>query len=89
MTYTFNKYQIGQIKCNQGILIDDLHKEFENINEDEFLTILSGLATRYVIRIDGKYSMDCFTLEKYNKIMGLEREGYAAIDAICNDKYGV
>ena len=37
--------RIGQIKCNQGILIDDLHKEFENINEDEFLTILSGLAT--------------------------------------------
>lgn len=78
--------RIGQIKCNQGILIDDLHKEFENINEDEFLTILSGLATRYVIRIDGKYSMDCFTLEKYNKIVGLEREEYAAIDAICNDK---
>ena len=78
--------RIEQIKCNQGILIDDLHTEFENINEEEFLTILSGLAIRYAIRIDGKYSMDCFTLEKYNKIMGLEREGYAAIDAICNDK---
>lgn len=66
--------RIGQIKCNQGILIDDLHKEFENINEDEFLTILSGLATRYVIRIDGKYSMDCFTLENIIKLWGLKEK---------------
>lgn len=78
--------RIGDIKCNSSILIDDLHKEYPDISEDEFISIMSGLATRYVIRIDGKYSMDCYSLEKYNKIVGLEREGYEAIDAVRNDK---
>lgn len=78
--------RIGKIKCNESILIDDLHKEFPEVNEEEFLSMISTLATRYIIRIDGRYSMDCYTLEKYNKIIGLEREGYTTLDAISSDK---
>lgn len=78
--------KISNIKCGESILIDDLHKDYSDIDENEFLSIISKLATRYIIRIDGRYSMDCYALEKYNKIVGLEREGFEVLDAICNDK---
>lgn len=78
--------RIGSLKNGELLLIDDLHKDFKDVAEDDLLTIVSKLATRYIIRIDGRYSMDCYALEKYNKIAGLEREGFDALDAVCNDK---
>lgn len=78
--------RIDKLKCGEAILINDLNKEFPDIEEDAFLTIISKLAVRYYIRIDSKYSHDCYILEKYNKIIGLEREGLEALDCLRNDK---
>ena len=78
--------RIDKIKVGESILIDDLNKEFSNINSDDFLTLISKLALRYYVKIDGKWSNECYNLEKYNKILGLDRDGLEAIDYIKNDK---
>lgn len=78
--------RIDEIKVGQSVLIDDLNKEFPSLNSDDFLTLISKLASRYYVRIDGKWSHECYNLEKYNKILGLDREGLEAIDCIKNDK---
>lgn len=78
--------RLDKMKVGESILIDDLNKEFPNFDSNEFLTFISKLATRYYIRIDGKYSHECYNIEKYNKILCLDREGLEAIDYIKNDK---
>lgn len=71
---------------HQSIMIDDFAKDIINSSLDEVLQIVIAFSTRNYIRIEGKYGFDCYNLEKYNKIVGLDREGYEAIDAIKNDK---
>ena len=78
--------RIDKMKVGESMLIDDLNKEFPNFDSNEFLTLIFKLASRYYVRIDGKYAHDCFNIEKYNKISGLERDGLEAIDYIKNDK---
>lgn len=78
--------RINELKGNESILIDDLSKEFPTLNINELLKIISMLASHYYIKIDGKFSHECYKLEKYNKIVGLDRDGYEAIDIIQNDK---
>lgn len=78
--------KIGTFKNGESILIDDLAKDFPNSNLDELLQIIIEFSSRNYVRIDGKYGFECYNLEKYNKIVGLDREGYEAIDAIRNDK---
>lgn len=78
--------RIGKMKVGESILIEDLKNEFPNVDFDKFLTIISWFAIRYYIRIDGRYAHDCQTIERYNKIIGLEREGMEAIDYIKNEK---
>ncbi|MBQ4634007.1 MAG: hypothetical protein IJB71_01515 [Bacilli bacterium] len=77
--------RIDKMKVGESILIDELNKEFPNLNTDEFLTLICKLALRYYVRVDGKWSNECFSLEKYNKILGLDKEGLEAIDFIKND----
>jgi len=50
------------------------------------LRIIIALSTRNYVRIDGKYGFECFNFEKYNKIVGLDRDGYETVDAIRNEK---
>lgn len=78
--------QIEKIKSGHSMLIDDLAKKFPDLDFDELLQIIIALSTRNYVRIDGKYGFECFNLEKYNKILGLDREGYEAVDAIKNEK---
>jgi len=78
--------RIDEMKVGESILIDDLNKEFENVNSIDFVNLISKLASRYYIRIDGKWSNECYNLERYNKILGLDRDGLDAIDYIKNDK---
>lgn len=78
--------KIQTLKSGQSILIDDLAKDFPNSNLDELLKIVIAFASRNYIRVDGKYGFECYNLEKYNKIVGLDREGYEAFDVIRNDK---
>ena len=78
--------KIDKMKVGESILIDDLNKEFENISSDDFLTLISKLASRYYVRIDGKWSHELYNLEKYNKILGLDKDGLEAIDYIKNNK---
>lgn len=77
---------IEKLKSGQSILIDDLVRYFPNSNLDELLKIITTFSIRNYVRIDGKYGFECYNLEKYNKIVGLDREGYEAIDVIRNDK---
>lgn len=78
--------RVGNLKGGESILIDDLVKEFPNSNLGELLQIIIAFSSRNYIRIDGKYTFECYNLEKYNKIVGLDKEGYEAVDAIRNDK---
>ncbi len=78
--------QIEKLKSGQSILIDDLAKNFSNLNLDELLQIIKAFSTQNYIKIDGKYGFECYNLEKYNKILGLDREGYEAVDVIRNEK---
>lgn len=78
--------RIDKIKVGESILIGDLRNEFSNVDPEDFLSIIAKLTARYYIRIDGKYSHDCYSIEKYNKIVGLDREGLEAIDYIKNEK---
>lgn len=79
-------FKIQTLKSGQSILIDDLAKDFPSTNLDELLQIIIAFSTRNYVRIDGRYGFECYNLEKYNKIVGLDKEGYEAIDAIRNDK---
>ena len=56
--------RLDKMKVGESILIDDLNKEFENVNSDDFLTLISKLASRYYLRIDGKWSHELYNLEK-------------------------
>lgn len=78
--------KLAELKSGQSILIDDLAKEFPDLSFDEFLKMVISLSTRNYVRIDGKYGFECYNLEKYNKIVGLDREGYEAVDVIRNKK---
>lgn len=78
--------RVEKLKSGESILIDDLGKDFPNSNLDELLQIIIALSSRNYIRIDGRYGFECYNLEKYNKIIGLDKEGYEAIDVIRNDK---
>ena len=78
--------EINGMKYGESIMIDDLHKKFSEIDETDFLGVISKLTLRYYIRIDGKFSHECFNLEKYNKIIGLDKEGLEAIDYIKSEK---
>ena len=78
--------RIDKMKVGESILIDELNKEFENVNSIDFLTLISKLASRYYVRIDSKWSHECYNLERYNKILGLDKDGLEAIDYIRNDK---
>ena len=78
--------RIDKIKVGESILIEDLKSEFPAVELDDFLTIICKFAIRYYIRIDGKFSHDCHTIERYNKIIGLDREGMEVVDYIRNQK---
>ena len=78
--------RIGKMKVGESILIEDLKSEFPAVELDDFLTIICKFAIKYYIRIDGKFSHDCHTIERYNKIIGLDREGMEAVDYIRNQK---
>ena len=78
--------RIAKMKVGESILIEDLNKEFENVNSIDLLTLISKLASRYYVRIDSKWSHECYNLEKYNKILGLDKDGIDAIDYIRNEK---
>lgn len=78
--------RVDKMKAGESILIDDLNKEFPNINSDDFLTLIMKLASRYYVRIDSRYAFECYNIEKYNKIIGLDKDGLEAIDYIKNDK---
>lgn len=78
--------RIDEMKVGQTIIIDDLNKEFQQINSEDFLTLISKLILRYYIRVDGKWSHECYNLEKYNKLLGLDKDGLEAIDYLKNDK---
>ena len=52
--------RIDKMKAGESILIDDLNKEFPNINSDDFLTLIMKLASRYYVRIDSRYAFDCY-----------------------------
>lgn len=78
--------RIEKMKVGESLLIDELNKEFENINSDEFLTLICKLSLKYYIKVDGKWGNECYNLEKYNKILGLDKEGLEVIDYIKNDK---
>ena len=78
--------EIDKIGIGESIQIDELAKNFPNIKIEDILLIISRLASRYYVRIDGKYSHECYNIEKYNRILGLERDGLEAIDYIKNDK---
>lgn len=67
-------------------MIGDLAGEFKDVKKDEFVKIISSLAGRYMINIEGKYAMDANKIDEYSKIIGLERNGYEALDFIRNDK---
>lgn len=78
--------KVEKLKSGESILIDDLAKDFSNSNLDELLQIIIAFSSRNYIKIDGKYGFECYSLEKYNKIIGLDREGYEAVDVIRNEK---
>lgn len=78
--------KIGSLKSGESILIDDLSKEFPNTSLDEILKIVIAFAVRNYVRIDGKYGFESYNIEKYNKVVCLDRDGYEALDAIKNDK---
>lgn len=78
--------KIEKLKVGETVLIDELNKEFSNISLDDLLMIICRLASRRYIRIDGKYSHECYYLEKYNKVSGLDMDGLEAIGYVKNDK---
>lgn len=78
--------RVDELKCGEAIMIGDLAGEFKDIKKDEFVKIISSLAGRYMLNIEGKYAMDANKIDEYSKITGLERNGYEALDFIRNDK---
>lgn len=78
--------RIDELKAGESILVDDLNKEFPEVKTEEFLTIISGLVARCYIHIDGKFAHEYSSVEKYNKITGLDRDGLEVIDYIRNEK---
>lgn len=78
--------RIEKLEVGESILIEDLNNEFPDIELNELLRIISGFAIRYFVRIDGIYGYECHKIEKYNKIVGFDRDGHEAVDAIRNDK---
>ena len=78
--------RIDKINVGESILIDDLNKEFPDVDANKFLNIISRLVAKYYVRLDGKFSYELYGIEKYNKIIGLDRDGFEAIDYIKNDR---
>lgn len=78
--------EAGNLPAGEMISIENLSLKFPDVKQDDLIKMIIELAIRYYIKIDGKYPHECQMLEKYNKISGLERDGYEAIDAIKTDK---
>lgn len=78
--------RVESLNSTESILVDELSKEFSSVSLDELLKIVIAFSVRNYIRIDGRYGFECYNLEKYNKIVGLDRDGYEALDAIRNEK---
>lgn len=78
--------EAGNLPVGEMISIENLSLKFPDLKQDDLIKIIIELAVRYYVKIDGKYPHECQILEKYNKISGLERDGYDAIDAIKTDK---
>lgn len=77
--------RIESLKIGNPILIEDLAKEF-NLSTDEALSIISKLAVTFFVKLEGKNYFESYNIEKYTKIVGLDREGIGAVSAIKSDK---
>lgn len=77
---------IDKLKSGESLIIEDLSKKYKDVPIQEIITIVSRLSGTYYIKIEGKFAHDCSTLDRYSKIIGLDREGCEAVDIIKNDK---
>lgn len=78
--------RISDLNVGQTISIEELYQDFQEVSLEDFISLIVKLSIRYYIMIEGKYSMECYKLEKYHKIIGLDRGGVEIIDYLKNEK---